>query len=131
MNYAGFWQRFFALILDGIIISVVSMLIGVVLSLVMGDAATNLNTVLQLIIGIGYWVFYQQKEGQTLGKKALGIKVVNASGKTPDLMTFFLREIIGKFVDALTIGVGYLWMLWDPKKQCLHDKIASTYVIRV
>lgn len=131
MNYAGFWQRFFAALLDGLIVGVFSFILMLLLNTITGRPGGGLETLIQILIGIGYAVVYQQRVGQTLGKKALGIKIVDASGKTPPLLTFFLREVVGKTVDMLTLGIGYLWMLWDPKKQALHDKIASTYVIKV
>ncbi len=85
-----------------------------------------------LVIAVVYFVFLQQKMGgQTLGKKALGIKVVDASGKVPSYVTLFLREIIGKLISAIIFGIGYLMVVWDSKKQGLHDKIASTFVIKV
>ncbi|HCB22768.1 TPA: RDD family protein, partial [Candidatus Daviesbacteria bacterium] len=45
--------------------------------------------------------------------------------------TFALREILGKLASGLILGIGYLMVAWDSKKQGLHDKIASTYVVRV
>ena len=77
-----------------------------------------------------YWVVLQHKMGQTLGKKALGIKVVDIEGKTPTYMTFFLREVVGKLISGIILGIGYLMVIWDPNKQGLHDKIASTYVVK-
>ncbi len=131
MNYAGFWQRFFALLIDVILLGVLTAIISFILRIILGADTNVISTVIQLVMSIAYWVFYQEKYGQTLGKKALGIKVVDASGKTPSAMTFFLREIIGKFISGIVLGLGYFWMLWDARKQTWHDKIASTYVIKV
>ena len=61
----------------------------------------------------------------------MGIRVVDAQGKTPNMLTFFLREVVGKLVSGIILGIGYLIVLWDGRKQALHDKIASTYVVRV
>jgi uncharacterized RDD family membrane protein YckC len=130
MQYIGFGPRFLAWLIDLVVIMVVSGIVGAVLGGVGGKGAAGLANVLGLLIGIGYFVVYQEYAGQTLGKKAMGIKVVDPSGKRPTYMTFFLREIIGKFVSGLILGIGYLWVLWDPKKQALHDKIASTYVVK-
>lgn len=46
-------------------------------------------------------------------------------------LLFFLREIIGKFLSAIILGIGYLMVIWNPKKQALHDKIAKTYVVYI
>jgi len=67
--------------------------------------------------------------GATLGKMALRLKVVKTEGEL-DWVTIILRETIGKFVSGIILGIGYLMVAWDPKKQALHDKIAGTYVIR-
>ena len=127
MNYAGFGQRFLAALLDGLIIFAVSVLLNMVLSAV---RLGMLGVIAQLAVSIAYYVFYQKKQGQTLGKKVMNIKVVDASGKTPTEVTFFLREIIGKFVSAIILMIGYLFPLWDAKRQALHDKIVNTYVVK-
>ncbi len=116
----GFWVRFAAYIIDDIVISVVTFAlsfsaIGVFVSI--------------LINFLYYWLFTGLK-GQTLGKMALGIKVVDENGNIPGLGKAAMREIVGKFVCILTLGIGYLMIAWDKKKQGLHDKIAETYVIR-
>lgn len=143
MNYVGAGRRFVAALLDTIILGVVSAILGGVLAGVVGvKAAGGINTsaiagiatfsnLVSLVLGIAYYVFYQAKMGQTLGKKVMGIKVVDVGGKTPGVLTFFLREIVGKTVSALILFIGYLMIIWDGKKQGLHDKIASTYVIKV
>ncbi|HBL52151.1 MAG: hypothetical protein A3D24_01135 [Candidatus Blackburnbacteria bacterium RIFCSPHIGHO2_02_FULL_39_13] len=130
-QFVGFGRRFIAALIDGIIITVFSFLVGIVLGLAGANAQGALSYAVGLLLGIGYYVFYQSSAGQTLGKKVLGIKVVDAQGNKPTAITFFLREIIGKAVSGIILGIGYLMVLWDGKKQALHDKIASTYVVRV
>ena len=130
-QFVGFGRSFIAALIDGIIITVFSFLVGIVLGLAGANAQGALSYAVGLLLGIGYYVFYQSSAGQTLGKKVLGIKVVDAQGNKPTAITFFLREIIGKAVSGIILGIGYLMVLWDGKKQALHDKIASTYVVRV
>ncbi|MBI2590329.1 MAG: RDD family protein [Candidatus Blackburnbacteria bacterium] len=135
MKYVGFGRRFVAWILDAIILGVVGWIVGLLLGGVLGfqNTATTLVSIgnlISLVIWIGYAVFYQASVGQTLGKKVMGIKVVDAQGKTPNMLTFFLREIVGKMVSGIILGIGYLMVLWDSRKQALHDKIASTYVVK-
>ncbi len=130
-KYAGFGVRFVAALIDGILLALANTAIGYVTSAVMGDSGANINMVLSFAMSVGYYVWYQQKSMQTLGKKAMKIKVVTMDGKTPTLFAFFLREIIGKMVSVIILFIGYLMVLWDPKKQALHDRIAGTYVIYV
>lgn len=133
MQYIGFWIRLVAFIIDAIVLNVIQIPFNLLLGGGMwggqGENA-NLLLVISLTIGVLYWVVFQHKYTQTLGKKVMGIKVVDASGKTPSMMTLFLREIIGKFVSAIILFIGYLMIAWDSKKQGLHDKIASTYVVK-
>jgi uncharacterized RDD family membrane protein YckC len=132
-TYAGFGSRLLAAIVDSLILGVVNFGAGLVIGMAMGND-TSVQYVAQgigLVLAILYYVVYQNKTGQTFGKKALGLKVVNANGETPGMGTLALREIVGKWVSAIILGIGYLWMLWDPRKQCLHDKIASTFVVKV
>jgi uncharacterized RDD family membrane protein YckC len=86
--------------------------------------------VINLAIGIGYYCGMLVARGQTLGKMALGIRVVARDGGNPSFGTAFLREIIGKLVSGIPLCLGYLWMLWDPEQQTWHDKMAGTHVER-
>jgi uncharacterized RDD family membrane protein YckC len=72
--------------------------------------------------------------GQTLGKQVAGLRVVHESGEPMTLGRGLLRETVGKsLLTAVTCGIyalpDSLWCLWDPKKQCLHDKVGSTFVL--
>jgi len=130
-RYAGFWIRFVAVLIDGILIGLINWVIGLLLQNTLGDAAANIALVISIGLSIGYYVVYQEKQGQTIGKKAMKIKVVTYDGKTPTMFTFFLREIIGKMISAVILLLGYLMVIWDKKKQGLHDKITNTYVVYV
>lgn len=77
------------------------------------------------------WLMTGLNDGRTLGKMAVGTKVVNEDGIAPSLLTAFMREVIGKFISAIVLYLGFIWIIFDPKFQGWHDKIASTYVIRV
>lgn len=128
--YASFWRRFMAFFLDIILVGFISLPASLLFKIINMDSFV-INNLFSLFLNIAYFVFYQARFGQTIGKKILGIKIVNQEGQTPSVFIFFLREIIGKTASALMLGIGYLWMLWDGKKQSIHDKIASTFVVRV
>jgi uncharacterized RDD family membrane protein YckC len=61
----------------------------------------------------------------------VGIKVVDAKGNKPGLLSAALREIPGKIISTIIFYIGFFWIAWDTHKQSLHDKIATTYVIKV
>ncbi len=126
MKYAGFWRRFLAMIIDSILIGIVN---GVIAATIFQDLPVA-RTLITIVIAWSYLVYFIGSRGQTLGKMALGIKVVDMKGKKVDYKTALLRETIGKFVSGIVLDLGYLWMLWDKQKQTWHDKIAKTVVVK-
>ena len=85
------------------------------------------------------WWLVALKDGQTPGKKIVGIRVVNArSGETLGWGMMFVREFLVKNLlfsvfGGMSLGIAqilnFLWPLWDANSQALHDKIANTQVI--
>jgi uncharacterized RDD family membrane protein YckC len=74
-----------------------------------------------------------EQNGQTIGKHAVGIRIVRADGRAVNFTTVLLRGVLIGVFYVLTLGVGmiidYLWPLWDERSQTLHDKLANTYVV--
>jgi uncharacterized RDD family membrane protein YckC len=83
------------------------------------------------VLSISYAVFFTGYCGQTPGKMALRIKVIRTDGAPITYGRAALREVLGKFVSGILLGIGYLMVAFDSKKQGLHDKIADTYVIKL
>ncbi|MFI7064914.1 RDD family protein [Kribbella sp. NPDC050124] len=83
-------------------------------------------------IGLSLWnrVFRQGKTGQSVGKSALNLRLVDAQYFTPvGAGKAFLREFLsGLFNNACFLNL--LWPLWDDQKQTWHDKVMTTYVIK-
>ncbi len=84
-----------------------------------------------LLLPILYFVLLTGLRGQTVGKMAVGVKVIGADGREPGVGYAALREVVGKFVSAIAFFLGFLWIAWDRDKQGWHDKIAGTRVVRV
>jgi uncharacterized RDD family membrane protein YckC len=118
----GFLVRVVARIIDAIILAI----IGAALSSI--DA--NLAGTLSLPISVIYFVYFWSTTGQTIGHKVMGLRVVRTDGSSLDVVGAIIRYI-GAIVSAIPLGLGYLWVIWDPKKQGWHDKIAGTYVIKL
>jgi uncharacterized RDD family membrane protein YckC len=120
---SGFWRRFAAALLDGIVVGV----IGYVLSAILGlDRAGD---GLGLLLSLAYYTYLEGSSGQTLGKKALGIRVVDLVGGGPIGFGRAFVRWIGRFVSALVFFLGYFWMIWDKEKQTWHDKFAGSVVV--
>jgi uncharacterized RDD family membrane protein YckC len=69
--------------------------------------------------------------GQTVGKRALGIRVVDRYTGGPIGTRRGVGRYFARILSALVCYLGYLWMLWDPEKQCWHDKLVDDYVVKV
>jgi uncharacterized RDD family membrane protein YckC len=122
--YAGFGRRLLAVILDSIILSIPAAGLGFATSFGRsgGSGSNILLTILYEGLLIALW------NGQTIGKLAMGIRVVTADGAPVPVGLSFARAAM-KIVSAVALGLGFLWMLWDPNKQTWHDKVAKTYVV--
>jgi uncharacterized RDD family membrane protein YckC len=118
---AGFWQRFGASFVDGILLSIVSV------PLQLGLKGPGYG--LALLVGIAYYTYFEGESGQTLGKRALNIRVVDINGGGPIGYSRAFIRYIGRYVSAIPLLLGYFWMLWDPQKQTWHDKFANSVVI--
>ena len=134
VEYAGFWIRFVAWIIDAVIVWIgTTVLSALGLYVAFYGPAYNTESAasfLVLLIGPLYFVLLTGLRGQTLGKMALGIRVVGRDGQVPGLGYAALREIVGKFVSGLAFLLGFLWIGLDGRKQGWHDKIAGTLVVR-
>lgn len=141
VNYAGFWIRLVAAFLDGIVISALVSFVMLAFgrrygifnpqvassagSLLAGSSESLVTTLFQWAFNVLMLKYY----GATLGKMAMKIHVESLD-KQLDWVSIILRETIGKFVSGILLGIGYLMVAWDPKKQALHDKIAGTVVVK-
>lgn len=133
-KYAGFWRRFLASGVDGIIEVLIMLGLGFSLGVNPFDevktSIQTVNQVLSVIItaafSILFWVNY---DGATPGKKLMAIKVVHGDGKPVNYGVAFIRYV-GYLISLVPLGLGYFWVAFDPKKQGWHDKIAGTYVVK-
>jgi uncharacterized RDD family membrane protein YckC len=148
-EFAGFWIRAAARILDILVILLVYNLVYLVFRLG-ADAGLwapldqaeygsregfSVDKVVFGVFILGFPVFYyvylHGAWGQTFGKMAFRIRVVNTDGSPISYRKAFLRWL-GYFLSGwLTLGLGYLWAAFDDRKQALHDKVCGTLVVRV
>lgn len=132
--YAGFWIRVGASLLDSLFLIGSSLLIFNPLRRAFGvyEAAFSLIDLLEILFDLLYMVLLTWLTGQTLGKRIVGIRVVDARHARGHLTAgqTMLREIIGKMLSSFVFGLGYMWVGWNPRKQGWHDLIAKTYVVK-
>jgi uncharacterized RDD family membrane protein YckC len=117
---AGFWRRLAATLIDGILLGIVD----TVLRLLLGGPGQLLG----LLVTIGYFTHFHGTTGQTPGNAAVGIRVVDVRDRPGQPIGYgraFLRWLVS-LLSALILLVGFLWMLWDPRRQTWHDKAAGS-----
>jgi len=141
LEYAGFWVRLVAYLIDSLIIGAVQLVLTLILTFsvgLLGDFSEQGEAAMGMIVslfsvalGLGYAVFFTGHCGQTPGKMALRIKVIHIDGSQISYGRAALREIPAKFISGILLGIGYLMVAFDDKKQGLHDRIANTYVIKL
>jgi uncharacterized RDD family membrane protein YckC len=89
--------------------------------------------VINLILAVAYFAYFWSSRGQSIGMMPFGFKVRDvATGQYPTIGKAALRGFIWWLEFGFTIciigAIGWLWMLWDPQKQAIHDKVAGTIV---
>ena len=120
---AGFWRRFAAALIDALVVGIVE----VILRLILGGAGVALS----IVFSFGYYTYFHGRTGQTPGDAAFGIRVVDIdNGEVIGYGRAFGRCLVS-IVSGLVVVLGYLWMLWDKRKQTWHDKAVSSLPVRV
>lgn len=128
---AGLFRRYFALALDPFIAYGLYFL-GIAL---LGGATGSLGGafVAALVLPFVYLIWWLSlfRKGQTPGKKVLSVQVVrHQTGAVPGFGKMFVREVFGKFISTLFLGLGFFWALFDDNNQAWHDKLAGTVVVK-
>ena len=154
VRYGGFWLRFVAMVIDGIILAIP---MGIAQVAMVGAMATNtpriepgtvtvnpaevfaamgpmlertgLLVLLGMVLGCTYETFFLVKFGATPGKMALGLKVVRPDGSRIQAGRAIGRYF-AKLLSAIIIYIGYIMAGFDSQKRALHDMICDTRVIK-
>jgi uncharacterized RDD family membrane protein YckC len=119
-------------IVGGLIDVVILIVINGIISAILKDVR-GLAGLINLIVDVGYFAYFWSSRGQSIGMMPFGFKVRDiATGQFPTLGKAALRGFIWTLEVGFTIciigAVGWLWQLWDPQKQAIHDKVAGTIV---
>lgn len=152
--YASFLLRALGSLADGSILSLVSTLVrsalilwlaaetDLVEELALASIGQNSIPVGRIVLVVFVWLamsfvfnvaYFALQEGSrqaaTVGKRLVRVKVVDATTRTSVGPGRAAVRTSAKILSLLPLGLGYLWMLWDPKRQCWHDKLSHTVVI--
>jgi uncharacterized RDD family membrane protein YckC len=144
---AGFWRRFAAVTIDGIIVGILNTPISYGLQIAMGTAAVKdpnqllsgdywrvqgvVMLVCFLLPALYFGYFYTQK-GWSPGKKVMGMRVVNVKDGTR--LTWgqaIARETVGKILSGVLLGIGYFMVAFRGDKRAMHDLLVGSQVLKV
>ena len=121
---ANFGQRLVAYIID----TIVFVIVYLILFLISRPLAYVVATILSLV----YFTYFEgSPSGQTIGKRLLGIRVIDFSAGGPIGYGRAFVRWLGRILSGAICVLGYLWMLWDKEKQTWHDKFANDVVVPV
>jgi uncharacterized RDD family membrane protein YckC len=140
MEFGGFWPRFFAKMIDGILVGIVYFIFSVLISLAVASNAGRQSMpmviatlislfAVQLGLSTAYSIWFVGKYGATPGKMALSLTIVTGDGGKLSY-GMATKRFFAEMLSAFTMYIGYLLALFDEEKRTLHDRICDTRVIR-
>jgi len=136
LEYAGFWIRLGAAVIDGIIFLLILFILryDVFLKFIalMLPQVTFITIAILVpwVIHISYFVSLWAWRGQTPGMIIIGIKIIRTDS-SPLTWQYALLRYLGCLVSTIILFIGFIWIAFDSRKQGLHDKIADTYVVKL
>lgn len=137
VEYAGFWVRTGATLIDWTLLLVLTIPLLVSIygweyfqseqfKLIAGSGDFLISWVFPAIVTVVFWITKQA----TPGKMAFATRVVDASsGRTPS-PSQFVGRYFAYIISTLPLGLGFVWVAFDRRKQSWHDKLAGTVVVR-
>lgn len=148
-RYAGFWIRFVARVIDGLLVGIVSSIILIPLTFLGIGGASLLNTrdpatalaalpalmgvigisfILRIALFAAYEIYFVSTRGATPGKMALGLKIIRADGG-PVPVGLAAGRFFAQILSGVILYIGYIMAGFDPEKRALHDRLCETRVI--
>ena len=141
LEYAGFWVRMAAYIIDSMIVFAglwVVRLIFAGISMAGGGSITgtdilfhySLKDIVLYVLKVLYFIAFTYLTGTTLGKKAMNLCVVAEDPEEKlSLLNVIYRETVGRFLCSLPVYIGYIVAGLDPQKRGFHDMLCDTRVV--
>ena len=118
-NYAGFWIRFVAYLIDVVVVMIPGTII----------IFAGLPSLINLVLGLAYYIYFPSSEYMaTPGKMALGLIITDEHGNRIGAGTAAVRYI-GYMISMITVGIGFIIIGFTEKRMGLHDMIARTRVV--
>jgi uncharacterized RDD family membrane protein YckC len=149
-TYAGFWIRFVARLVDGVVLGIPFAVLFSVLAVIGGVFANRTDSsnqnfqgatalvfggtfillyLIALVVQVGYWIYFWGTSGSTLGMRLLRLRVVDANTGGPIGIARAVVRFLMTIVNSWACYIGWIWVAFDPRKQGWHDKVANSVVI--
>lgn len=136
-GYGGFWIRFAAVLIDGLILAVISMFYTPFITLAGFDTHDpsrffikfGILLSIQFLIRMAYETSFIGRFAATPGKMVCHLKVVRPDGRPLTYLRSWCR-FLAKEVNGFTLLIGYIIAAFDDEKRALHDRICDTRVVR-
>jgi uncharacterized RDD family membrane protein YckC len=153
-TYAGFWIRVVARLIDGLLLGIPFGILFVLFAVVGGVFANSTSSttsttdaqntaaaaafgggflllyVIVLVVQVAYWIYFWGSSGQTLGMRALHLRVVDADTGAPIGYARATVRFLMSIVNSWACYIGWIWVAFDPRKQGWHDKVANSVVLQ-
>ncbi len=134
--YAGLGWRLLALLIDGVVLLILILLLSLVILMGGADPEAMSQSAVAAYYGgsaVIVWLYYATSEGgprrASWGKWILGLRVVRIDGERLGFARASLR-VACKVLTAVTLGLGFLTVLFTARRQALHDLISGCVVAR-
>lgn len=123
MNYAGFWRRLAASLIDGLILSIPGFLLGGAIKVLAVGIGIN------FILSLFYFPFFESSTLQaTPGKALMSLAVVSEQGQRLTFKSALIR-FLGRYLSMVLLYIGYLMQIFTEKRQTLHDMLSESVVL--
>ena len=129
------WKdRFFAWVVDFVIISIISTSIFFISFLYLDDNFESFinNDGMYIptsVMFFAYWIILEYRTGQTIGKKMFNLKITNIQGEKPNLLEVIISSFGKSFILPIDIIAG--WILTNDKRQRVFNKLGNTVVVKI
>ncbi len=134
IEYAGFWRRFLAVVVDSILLACITWPLLIQIygweyfeseEMIMGPADFLIAWVFPAVAVILFWI----KKGATPGKMLARVRVVDSRSGQHITLAQAITRYLGYFVSGFVLLLGFIWVAFHPRKQGWHDLFAKTVVI--
>jgi len=132
---AGFWVRFLAALVDGIIVACIEFPIDRIIGVDYNNFQLGLQSALALLVSLTiiflYYGWFYKNKGATPGKILMGLRVIDKNtGKNLSYFRTFFRETLGKLCSGVIFFIGFIMAAFRSDKRALHDLIFDTQVLQ-